>query len=169
MSRLSSRPKNRHAQRDASAVSWLALNFSISFVKNHDALHDRQAQASAARSLRTRLIYAEEPIEHPRQSFRRNADTRIGNFDANGVRIGIRSQHYRSSRRSVRNRVCHQVAHGPAPRATSTKRRASPRLTWTTNWLRANPKALSSMCRGGGFLFVLSMFVSWEAQVVSTT
>ena len=83
--------RDRHVERDLSALSRLARNLHLTAVKQRNALHDRQSQASAAGSLGTRRIDAEEAIKNPRQRFRWNADAGVGDFDANRGRIGVRA------------------------------------------------------------------------------
>ena len=81
--------RDRNVERDRSAPSRLARNPHIAAVKQCDALHDRESQASASRTLGTGRIDAEEAIKNPRQGFRRNTDPCVGDRDANRGRVGV--------------------------------------------------------------------------------
>jgi hypothetical protein len=89
--------RDRNVERDRSAPSQLARYPHIAAVKHCDALHDRQSQASASRTLGTGGIDPEEAIKNSRQGFRRNTYPCVGDRDANRGRVGIRAQHHGSA------------------------------------------------------------------------
>src|SRR6516164_9613243 len=84
---------DRHVQRDSGALSRLARNLHVTTMKQHNALNDRQSQASASRTLGTRRVNTEEAIKNLRQGFGWDADACVGNFYANRGKIGDRPQH----------------------------------------------------------------------------
>src|ERR1700753_1880061 len=43
--------ESRHAENDPGTLPWLADNLHLAAMKQHDALHDRQTEAGAARGL----------------------------------------------------------------------------------------------------------------------
>src|ERR1017187_3115723 len=105
------RRSQRQFNLEAAALPWHAARLDAPVMGCADRLHDREAQARPAQFARTRLINSEEPVENPRQRFRRNSHAIIRDLqhrfavdDADGKSNGAALE-------SVFDRIVEQVYH----------------------------------------------------------
>jgi len=115
--------RGRRGQRqfnpEAAALPWRAAGLDAPVVGGADGFDDRQAQARPAQFTRTRLINSEEPVENPRQRFRRNPHAIIRNLQHRLVIEGADAQSNGSALESVFDRIVEQVYHHLLNRAWS--------------------------------------------------